>query len=226
VRNPPGNRPPTIRAVTAAPRSGTAPLTVSFGGLVTDPDGDTFSTVWDFGDGQRAGVPNISHTYRTPGTYTATLTATDRFGAQSTATVQVTVNAASGSSRSGESGSNPSAGGVEGESSTRPSIRAPKRLKLQQAIKRGVRLRVSCEQTCRARSVLRISGDRIGASKRVGIRAGTSRTVKVRLDRTVRRNLLAAMRQAGLRRVRVTATTTVRTDGLTRAYPVQLSLRR
>jgi hypothetical protein len=58
------------------------------------------------------------------------------------------------------------------------------------------------------------------------IRAGTSRTVKVRLDRKVRRNLLAAMRQAGLRRVRVTATTTIRAGGLTRSYPVRLSLRR
>jgi PKD repeat protein len=223
VRNPPGNRPPTIRAVTAAPRSGTAPLTVNFGGAVTDPDGDTYSTVWDFGDGQRAGVANIAHTYRTPGTYTATLTATDRFGAKSTATVQVTISEAS---RSSGSGVNAPEGGVQGETRSRPSIKAPKRLKLRRAIRRGLRLRVSCEETCRARSVLRISGDRIGASKRMRIRAGTSRTVKVRLDRKVRRNLLAAMRQAGLRRVRVTATTTIRAGGLTRSYPVRLSLRR
>ena len=29
--------------------------------------------VWDFGDGVKAAGPSISHTYRSPGTYTATL---------------------------------------------------------------------------------------------------------------------------------------------------------
>jgi hypothetical protein len=42
----------------------------------------------------------------------------------------------------------------------------------------------------------------------------------------VRRNLVAAMRQAGLKRVRLTAVTTITTDGVTRAFPVRVTLKR
>ena len=101
-----------------------------------------------------------------------------------------------------------------------------KSLRASQAIRRGLRLKVSCEQDCRARSVLRISGERVGASKRLALDAGESRTLVARLDGNVRRNLLAAMRQAGLRRVTVTAITTITTDDVTRAFPVKVTLKR
>jgi hypothetical protein len=74
--------------------------------------------------------------------------------------------------------------------------------------------------------VLRISGKRVGASKRLKIGAGGSRTLVARLDRTVRRNLLAAMRQAGLRRVSVTAITTIATADGSRSFRVKVVLRR
>ena len=93
-------------------------------------------------------------------------------------------------------------------------------------IRRGLRLRVSCEETCRARSVLRISGERVGVSKRLRIGAGGSRTIVAQLSRNVRRNLIAAMRQAGMKRVTVTAITTVTTDEVSRAFPVKVTLRR
>jgi hypothetical protein len=93
-------------------------------------------------------------------------------------------------------------------------------------IKRGLRLAVGCEEACRARSVLRISGKRVGASRRLQIDAGESRTLVARLSRNVRRNLLAAMRQAGLKRVTLTAITTIATDEGSRAFPVRVTLKR
>jgi hypothetical protein len=62
------------------------------------------------------------------------------------------------------------------------------------------------------RSVLRMSGERIGKSKTIRIRGDRTRTVVIRLNRNVRRNLLAAMRQAGVKRLKAKAVTTVRTS--------------
>ena len=99
-------------------------------------------------------------------------------------------------------------------------------MSVRRAIRRGLRLRVSCQEACRARSVLRLYGERVGASKRVRIPAGGTRTLVIRLERHVRRNLVKAMRQARRRRVTVTAITTIATAGLTRAFPVRITLRR
>ncbi|KXK63623.1 PKD domain-containing protein [Micromonospora rosaria] len=87
------NTPPTVTA-TATPTSGTAPLTVAFAGTATDPEDDTpFTYAWDFGDGGTADTLNAEHTYTAPGTFTATLTVTDKRGAKGYATVQVKVDA-------------------------------------------------------------------------------------------------------------------------------------
>ena len=87
------NRQP-VAALTASPTSGAAPLTVSFdGGGSSDPDaGDTLTYIWDFGDGTpstEASSPTTSHTYLTPGSYTASLRVRDNHGALS---VPATVN--------------------------------------------------------------------------------------------------------------------------------------
>ena len=88
--------PPELAVVAAAaPRTGEAPLRVSFTSVAFDPDGDSLTTVWDFGDGQQAGGENIVHTYRTPGTYTATVTVSDGEH-EATDSVQITVDAAAG----------------------------------------------------------------------------------------------------------------------------------
>jgi PKD repeat protein len=87
VLDPPGNVRPTVQAA-AAPRSGAAPLRVRFTSAATDPDGDQVSTVWDFGDGGRAGGADISHTYTQPGTYTATVTVRDPGGLTAGSTVR------------------------------------------------------------------------------------------------------------------------------------------
>jgi hypothetical protein len=199
-----------------------------------DADGDQMLVVWDFGDGREAGGPNHTVIYEDPGTYTATVTATDvPGGLTDTDTVTIVVTGSSGVAPQ-PSAPQPSAppagpgaqGDVGGESQSRPSIRAPKARKVRSVIRRGLRLKVTCEESCRARSVLRISGKRVGASKARRIRAGGSRTLVARLNRNVRRNLVAAMRQAGLKRVRLTAVTAITTDGVTRAFPVRVTLKR
>ena len=53
--------------------------------------------MWAFGDGGQAAGTEATHTYTTPGTYTATVTVSDPRGASGTATVQVVVTAAQGS---------------------------------------------------------------------------------------------------------------------------------
>ncbi|NJC16218.1 PKD repeat protein/glucose/arabinose dehydrogenase/type 1 glutamine amidotransferase [Micromonospora profundi] len=87
------NAPPVVTA-TATPATGTAPVTVAFDGTATDAEGDTPLTyAWDFGDGGSASTLDASHTYTSPGTFTATLTVTDSKGAKSYATVPVRVDA-------------------------------------------------------------------------------------------------------------------------------------
>ena len=229
VADPPGNVAPNVTAA-ATPRSGAAPLQVRFTSRGTDPDGDQVQTVWNFGDGQQAGGESATHTYRTAGTYTATVTVTDPGGATDTASVTITVTGTTGSTTLPPASvppsfaPPPSSGDVADEPSSRARIRAPKTADVRDVIRRGLRLRVSCEDACRAKSVLRLSGRRVGVSKQVRVKAGRSRTLVVRLTGNVRRNLMAAMRQARLKRVTTTAITTVRTADLSRAYPARIRL--
>jgi uncharacterized repeat protein (TIGR01451 family) len=66
---------------------------VFFHGSVSDPGVlDTFSVVWEMGDGKTIeGTLTPEHTYTNSGIYTATLTVTDSDGAQSVSTLQVHV---------------------------------------------------------------------------------------------------------------------------------------
>ena len=98
VDGPPPNQPPTVQ-IAATPRSGTAPLKVRFTSAARDPEGKAVSTVWDFGDGSKAGGPSISHTYRSPGTYTATVTVTDPGGLTASASLQIKVSGTQGRRR-------------------------------------------------------------------------------------------------------------------------------
>jgi glucose/arabinose dehydrogenase len=74
------NRPPTAVAA-ASPHAGQAPLSVQFSSDGSyDPDGDTLSYAWDFGDGSPVSdAANPAHTYQTNGKYTVKLTVTDEF---------------------------------------------------------------------------------------------------------------------------------------------------
>jgi len=87
------NSPPTA-VISASPTNGSAPLTVNFSAAgSSDPNGDTMTYSWNFGDGGTAGpstTTTVSHTYSSSGTYTAVLTVTDSKGASGTANVVIT----------------------------------------------------------------------------------------------------------------------------------------
>jgi len=58
--------------------SGLVPLVVNFDATISsDPDEDPLTYSWDFGDGNTGSGVNFTHTYVTPGFYTATLTVSD-----------------------------------------------------------------------------------------------------------------------------------------------------
>ncbi|MFE7895881.1 lectin [Streptomyces sp. NPDC057412] len=86
-----GGRAPLAQAKTSV-TSGKAPLSVSFSSAgSSDPDGDSLSYAWTFGDGATSTAANPSHTYTAEGQYTATLKVTDSTGKSATASVQITV---------------------------------------------------------------------------------------------------------------------------------------
>jgi PKD repeat protein len=197
---------------------------VSFTSSAVDPDGDQVSTVWDFGDGVKGGGANIAHTYTQPGTYTAAVTVKDPGGLTDTESLTITVTSLSQSG--GRPGAPPGIDEPSGESPDQPLVRAPRTKGVRSIIKRGLRLKVSCDEACRARSVLRVSGERLGASKRLQLDAGESRTLVVRLDRSVRRNLVAAMRQADIRRLKAFAVTKITTAEGSKNVRVRVILKR
>jgi PKD repeat protein len=204
VDGPPANQPPTVQ-IHADPRSGAVPLPVRFTSAARDPEGRELLMVWDFGDGTQAGGPSISHTYRTPGTYTATLTVTDPGGLPASASLQITV--------SGPTALAAPERDVAGESADSAAwLKAPRSQRMRSAARRGLRLRVACAEHCDVRAVLRYSGRRIGTSRALRIRDDRRHTLAVRLSRRARRDLTAELRRS--RSLEVTAIVTVRTaDG-------------
>jgi len=89
--------PPTNRAPTADPGgaySGEPGVAVSFDGSASsDPNNDSLTYAWDFGDGATASVVSPSHTYTAAGVYTVSLTVNDgqvdSVPATTTATIEV-----------------------------------------------------------------------------------------------------------------------------------------
>ncbi len=85
--------PPTITASSATPSSGPAPLNVQFTGAATDPDGDSLTYSWDFGDGTTSNSPSPSHSYASNGVYSARLTVVGGDDTITAAPIRVTVGA-------------------------------------------------------------------------------------------------------------------------------------
>ncbi|MGN6130922.1 MAG: PKD domain-containing protein [Nocardioidaceae bacterium] len=98
---PPAPAPPTA-ALTVSPTSGTAPLAVTANASgSTDPQGQTLSYAFDFGDGTTVGPQagaTATHTYATAGTFTVKVTVTDTSGLSASATRTVTVATPTGPS--------------------------------------------------------------------------------------------------------------------------------
>jgi parallel beta-helix repeat protein len=91
------NLPPSA-SLTATPSAGLVPLQVNLDASgSTDPDAFPIDTYrFDFGDGATTPTQTsafASHTYTAAGVYTAKVTVTDKAGASSTATVQITAYA-------------------------------------------------------------------------------------------------------------------------------------
>jgi hypothetical protein len=226
VANPPGNAAPSVQAL-ADPKTGTAPLRVTFTSASSDPDGDQLLSVWDFGDGVKAGGETATHTYTQPGTYNATITVKDPGGKSATATVQIVVKAKAGSNGGPPTVQPPpNQGGVEGDSDEQPLVKVNRRYGVSRVIKRGLRYTVTCESKCRVSSVLKVQGQRFGKSNARRIAAGHSRKIVLKLDRNVRRNLVDAMRNAHVRSLRATLILRVRTADGTKTIRKAVTLRR
>ncbi len=88
------NDPPEANAGNDAQVEVGVPLT--FRGTANDPDGDNITLfMWEFGDGdvwEHSSSGQTNHTYRTPGTFTATFTAEDERGERGSDTRIITVN--------------------------------------------------------------------------------------------------------------------------------------
>ena len=87
-----GNQSPTA-SFTAMTPSEPAPLSVTLNATSSsDPDGDTLTYSWDFGDGSPAGSGvTVNHTYQNRGGYTVVLTVDDGHGGTATASKTISV---------------------------------------------------------------------------------------------------------------------------------------
>jgi PKD repeat protein len=86
------NNPAPVAQFSATPSSGGAPLTVNFNASAsTDANGSIASYNWNFGNGLVGTGAQVTHTYGSLGTYTATLTVTDNEGATATKSSTITV---------------------------------------------------------------------------------------------------------------------------------------
>jgi PKD repeat protein len=91
IVTPPANRAPTADA--GGPYIGDTGVAVTFdGGASSDPDDDTLSYSWEFGDGQVGTGVAPSHTYEAAGTYTVSLIANDSEFDSAAAMSEVTIN--------------------------------------------------------------------------------------------------------------------------------------
>lgn len=85
------NRPP-VAVVDSLVHACTGQTIRFNGSLSYDPDGDSVSTTWNFGDGATSTETNPSHTYKTPGYYSVKLLLNDGFAEQpTTATIPIIV---------------------------------------------------------------------------------------------------------------------------------------
>ncbi|HLX61025.1 MAG TPA: NF038122 family metalloprotease [Planctomycetota bacterium] len=84
------NLPPVITsAANCSPNPAFVDVPATFTVGASDPDNDTLSVAWDFGDGETGSGASTTHTYNTQGNFTATATVTDGRGGSVTSSVSV-----------------------------------------------------------------------------------------------------------------------------------------
>jgi PKD domain/Bacterial Ig-like domain (group 3) len=82
-------------AKSTVPATGTTGIAVTFSGAgSTDPQGETLTYSWNFGDGSTGTGATTTHTYTTPGTYNTVLSVTNTDSLTSTATANIVISAA------------------------------------------------------------------------------------------------------------------------------------
>jgi hypothetical protein len=82
---PLGNRPPTVSAAVSPEGLAIVDLTtMTLTAIATDPDGDALTYGWEFGDGETASGPTVTHVYNREGHFIVTLTARDGKGGSAT----------------------------------------------------------------------------------------------------------------------------------------------
>jgi PKD repeat protein len=86
---------PGTIAITFSPSSPNTGDTITFVALAIDPDGDTVTYTWDFGDGTTGTGATVTHSYSDAKDYTVKVNATDGHGGLSTGEVKVTVGSSS-----------------------------------------------------------------------------------------------------------------------------------
>jgi len=89
-----GNRLPTVTAARTPAGDVATGAAIAFTATGSDPDGDTLTYAWDFGDSGTASTKDAMHTYTAAGTYTAKVTVSDGKGGTASATLTVVVKAA------------------------------------------------------------------------------------------------------------------------------------
>ena len=83
---------PPVASITAFPTSGIEPLVVTFDASgSSDPDGYIVSYQWVFGDRTTGSGKTRQHLYATAGTYIATLTVRDDYGATDATSVTISI---------------------------------------------------------------------------------------------------------------------------------------
>ncbi len=89
-----GNSRPAINSCTASKITANIGEDINFSTACSDPDADSITYKWDFGDGNFSSAQNPQHSYSQNGLYTVVLTVTDAKGAQNSQELLIGIGAA------------------------------------------------------------------------------------------------------------------------------------
>ncbi len=89
------NAPPVLDTINFSPTTPEEAESITFVVLATDPEGQTMTRAWDFGDGFSSTDESPTHAYAADGSFTVQVTVTDSAGGSSSVSTVVTVDNAS-----------------------------------------------------------------------------------------------------------------------------------